>query len=120
MDERQGYCHTFYFQAFTDELDVRSSDFQSVLGQGDRLLGQLSEGLDRETLRDQMSDVTDRLARIQTLVAEKKHLVGLRSQGVEEFDAKLQDCQERLHDLKEALQSHVQESPEERKSLEVK
>lgn len=108
MAHGDGYLHMFYFQAFGDELGVRSSDFESVCSQGDRLLTQLSECVERETLRGQMNEVTDRLKRIQRLVAEKGHDIGERYHRMAEFEVALKDCYERIEEFKASLQDAME------------
>ena len=81
------YLHYFYFQAFSDELDVRQGDFESIRSQGDRLVCQLSDQSEREVLQKQMDDISDRLDRIQNLVNDRGQRIGERSHfGVVEFE----------------------------------
>ena len=97
------FLHTFYFQAFGDELDVRLSDFESVRSQGGRLIGQLSDRMESEALKKQMDDVSDCLERIQHLVVEKEQMVGESYYGRAEFEVALKDCYERMEQFKGSL-----------------
>ena len=97
------YLHYFYFQAFGDELDVRQSDFESVRSQGDRLIGQLSDHAERETLAKQMDDISHRLERIQNLMSEKERDIGASHCSVVEFSAALKDCNHRVVQFKTSL-----------------
>lgn len=99
------YLHYFYFQAFSDELDVRQGDFESIRSQGDRLVCQLSDQTEREVLRKQMDDISDRLDRIQNLVNERGQRIGERTHyGIVEFETALKDCYERIEQFKSNLQ----------------
>ena len=98
------YLHYFYYQAFSDELDVRQGDFESIQSQGDRLVCQLSDRTERETLRKQMDDISYRLERIQNLVNDRGQRIGERTHyGVVEFEVALKDCYERIEQFKNNL-----------------
>ena len=98
------YLHYFYFQAFSDELDVRQGDFESIRSQGDRLVCQLSDQTEREVLRKQMDDISDRLDRIQNLVNERGQRIGERTHyGIVEFETALKDCYEKIEQFKASM-----------------
>ena len=98
------YLHYFYFQAFSDELDVRQGDFESVRSQGDRLVCQLNDQTEREVLQKQMDDISDRLDRIQNLVNERGQRIGERTHyGIVEFEIALKDCYEKIEQYKTNL-----------------
>lgn len=97
------YLHYFYFQAFGDELDVRQSDFESVRSQGDRLICQLSDQTEREALTKQMDDISNRLERIQNLVNDRERDLDLGHYGVGELNSSLNDCNDRVEQLKTSL-----------------
>lgn len=98
------YLHYFYFQAFSDELDVRQGDFESIRSQGDRLVCQLSDQSEREVLQKQMDDISDRLDRIQNLVNDRGQRIGERSHyGVVEFEESLRVCYDRIDQFKSKL-----------------
>lgn len=98
------YLHYFYFQAFSDELDVRQGDFESVRSQGDRLVCQLSDQTEQEVLQKQMDDISDRLDRIQSLVNERGQRIGERTHyGIVEFEIALKDCYEKIEQFKTNL-----------------
>ena len=97
------YLHYFYFQAFGDELDVRQSDFESVRSQGDRLICQLSDQTEREALTKQMDDISNRLERIQNLVNDRERDLDSRHHGVGELNSSLNDCNDRVGQLKTSL-----------------
>ncbi|KAL9958264.1 hypothetical protein ACROYT_G035259 [Oculina patagonica] len=91
-------------KAFSDELDVRQGDFESIRSQGDRLVCQLSDRTERETIRKQMDDISHRLERIQNLVNDRGQRVGERTHyGVVEFEEALKDCYERIEQFKSNL-----------------
>lgn len=98
------YLHYFYFQAFSDELDVRQGDFESIRSQGDRLVCQLSDRTERESLQKQMEDISHRLDRIQNLVNDRGQRIGERTHyGVVELEVALKDCYERIEHFKTNL-----------------
>ena len=98
------YLHYFYFQAFSDELDVRQGDFESVRSQGDRLVCQLSDHSEREALRKQMDDISNRLDRIQNLVNDRGQQMGEKTHyGIVEFEIALKDCYEKIEQFKANL-----------------
>lgn len=98
------YLHYFYFQAFSDELDVRQGDFESIRSQGDRLVCQLSDQTEREVLRKQMDDISHRLDRIQNLVNDRGQRIGERTHyGIVEFEIVLKDCYDRIEQFKTNL-----------------
>lgn len=98
------YLHYFYFQAFSDELDVRQGDFESIRSQGDRLVCQLSDQTEQEAHRKQMDDISNRLDRIQNLVNERGQCIGERTHyGIVEFEIALKDCYEKIEQLKTSL-----------------
>lgn len=98
------YLHYFYFQAFSDELDVRQGDFESIRSQGDRLVCQLNDHTERKALQKQMDDVSHRLERIQNLVNDRGQQIGERTHyGVVDFDVALKDCYERVDQFKANL-----------------
>ena len=94
------YLHYFYFQAFDDELDVRQSDFESVRSQGDRLICQLSDQTEREALIKQMDDISSGLERIQNLVNGREREFDSRHYGVGELNSALNECNDRVEQLK--------------------
>ena len=98
------YLHYFYFQAFSDELDVRQGDFESIRSQGDRLVCQLSDQTEQEAHRKQMDDISNRLDRIQNLVNERGQWIGERTHyGILEFEIALKDCYEKIEQFKTNL-----------------
>lgn len=99
------YLHYFYFQAFGDELDVRQSDFESVRSQGDRLICQLSDHTERETLSKQMDDISYRLDRIQNLVNDRGREHDSRYRAVKELNSALNDCNDRIVQLRTSLRN---------------
>ena len=116
------YLHYFYFQAFSNELDVRQGDFESVRSQGDRLVCQLSDQTEREVLRKQMDDISNRLDRIQHLVNDQGQRIGERTHyGIVEFEITLKDCYEKIEQFKTNLRgvNHLESIEEGQGSLQV-
>lgn len=116
------YLHYFYFQAFSDELDVRQGDFESIRSQGDRLVCQLSDHTEQEVLRKQMDDISYRLERIQNLVNDRGQRIGERTHyGVVEFEESLKDCYERIEQFKSNLREieNLESGEEGQNSLQV-
>lgn len=97
------YLHYFYFQAFGDELDVRQSDFESVRSQGERLIGQLSDHTERESLTKQMDDISNRLERIQNLVSDRGREFDARDCGTAELNTAMNDCYDKVEQFKTSL-----------------
>ena len=104
MATRKVFDHTFCFQEFSDEVDVRVTDFESVRNQGYRLIDLLEDAEEGNRLKERINSLQDSLDRIQALVTQKEKDVGDRYYRMAEFEVALQDCRERVEDYRIRIQ----------------
>lgn len=99
-DAKRVFNHSFRFQEYSDEVDIKVTDFESVRNQGYRLIDLLEDIDEGNSLRDRITTLQDSLDRIQTLVTQKEKEVGDRYYKTAEFEVALQDAKERVEDYK--------------------
>jgi len=104
MAAKQVFDHTFRFQEFSDEVDVRVTDFESVRNQGYRLIVLLEDVHEGETLKERIDSLQDSLDRIQSLVTQKEKDIGDRYYHMAEFEVALQDVRERIDDYRTRME----------------
>lgn len=104
MAAKRVFDHTFRFQEFSDEVDIKSTDFESVRNQGYRLIDLLEDVDEGNALKDRITSLQDSLDRIQTLVTQKENDVGDRYYQTAEFEVTLQDTRERVDDYKTRIE----------------
>ena len=84
-------------------MEVRQSDFESVRSQGDRLICQLTDQSEQETLCKQMYDIANRFRRIQNLLNDRGGDYGTRNTSLQEFYSALTDCNGRVEQLRASV-----------------